>query len=1670
MTTNQHYQPIYVWAVTFFLLVAPPCFSSTTTYDVYRNTTNDPNTATLVATDVEGTSYHDQDPSLVGNQIYYYWLRTRTTQVYILPGQPIGWTILIDPAWASITVTMPESVLIGEPFRYDYKLTVNSIQADFDHSILYFIDNDGMIGSDWMWHQDIPVDIVAPAFVDNQPGSGTAIFDESDDSDGVVELALKVEFYNDGEYEGGIGGSDFEVGEVTVLDDWDPAPNGLWVIQPGENPTAQISWNPATGNSDFSSPVSIYLTQPCSPGNFLSALPDSIDYGETPDDDHCPELGETCRVHFPLCANGYLWRVEASLGATPAAAVSIADNESEYYIPENGCDSGGSYEITILHSDTPVTFYLDCEYTQNGTDYCERVTFPPRSFPEECDLGNISVFDHEYTIDPTEDCHNDGVFDSGDELRIRVALQNDGAYPLYDVEVAVEPEPVPGLFEGTYDLNYEQVGDIAPGQCVWLTAGRSLCLRAERSLSGTYPVDLYVIHDGVTEDSPIILPNALSVTVEPQSWINVYDETTDFGFTTVGIPVYIASNIRNEGGGDLEILDTSITAPAGVQVTVDPPLPWPAIPPGQTMDVTATILPETFVGRLDPPIEIVFVSDACTDTDDQEDRMRIWGLVSKSGPVFDLETSDKVSSEDPDVSGDTIVWQEGGDGNGDVFSYDILSGVTTRLTNHVSDQVAPMISGDLVVWCDNRNQDGTNRNWDIYGYDLSIREEFLISSDPSDEWLLGVDSDYVAFSRKYDGIDYNNDGVDDDHLRNIYLFHYDGEGRGTINQVTQFVEGTAYEDRHTLLYESADFGGGALGWKQAVYSWEADGQFWYRDSSSTWHKKIEETASRIGNYEISREYSAVDDGKFVYIDRDTTGASNDDRVFLWEAGNSTQITNAPEEADQDHEAPAIGDDYVVFWSDGDQGQDYLNAHQLSTGREFAITDLDQSTYRLDGNLLVMGGDDGTIRYTYLPYGEIPTLSISTPLFDQQYANSEIFQTFTGTASDSDGSIVEVKYRVNGGLWGNATGTTDWTFDVSLAPGENRVEICARDNSNNYSPLRSRTITRNVLPDLSVTTPADSQTVTHDVAALDFVGSATDPERQLSAVCYRNNLGPWYTATGTESWSFIVSLENGNNVVEIRALDAAGEYSAVETVNIQRNRLPVLSVLSPQSGETFPYETASASFVGQATDFDGSVGGIRYRVRRQAWQQADGTSIWNFTINLATGENLVEVQAIDDLDEYSYSEICMLIRESPPTPTNTFTPTGTFTNTPIVPTNTPTTPAPTNTPLVPTDTPLPTDTNTLTPVPPISTNTPTTTSVLPTPAPSQPRAVRHFSQPCRHVASGSITVSIWIDLAGREIQSMALYDTPPAGWRVSDISQGGSWDEDRQKVKWGPIFSNFDRTFTYKSIPSGAVENSCFRGEFSVDGTSNLIIGEQCLGNCGCHPADIGCEGCIEINDLTGYGTDWKYGQHNHINVVTNAGYIWHHGECYHWQQDSQTWRPSSAPQKGYSIGGSATASRTLVDALVPGSVVSIVIELSPSQEQVPSTIAIEEILPVGWVPSNISDEGEWLRTQHKINWGPFFEGFDRVLSYDVEVPSAAVGEVCWSGQVSVDGNSQAIGGVGCDVVITPTATPTYIDTPPPTAKPTATFNPVNLDTNRNGTIDAEDLLRLLELWHHQFED
>ena len=283
------------------------------------------------------------------------------------------------------------------------------------------------------------------------------------------------------------------------------------------------------------------------------------------------------------------------------------------------------------------------------------------------------------------------------------------------------------------------------------------------------------------------------------------------------------------------------------------------------------------------------------------------------------------------------------------------------------------------------------------------------------------------------------------------------------------------------------------------------------------------------------------------------------------------------------------------------------------------------------------------------------------------------------------------------------------------------------------------------------------------------------------------------------------------------------------------------------------------------------------------------------------------------------------------------------------------------------------------------------------------------------------------------QSHAVEDSPPVGWTVGIINNGGSFDTANRKVKYGPFFDNTARSLTYEvTPPANAMGVQTFAGTASVDGANTPISGPSALDRVQRHPADNNPgDDRITIAEVTAYGAAWKTGSiwpldpnPIPISYVTRAGALWKAGETYRLDTtitNSPLWwvnttAPSAQAALRFTTGlvaqdlvGAGSAVADLPAGFQRDRPLGVTVRANPAPGV--QAYAVEDQIPPGWVVVNnsVSDGGAFDGVSRKVKWGPFFDNTPRTLSYSVnpKTNSALAGFV---GTASFDGADVAIAG------------------------------------------------------------
>ena len=202
----------------------------------------------------------------------------------------------------------------------------------------------------------------------------------------------------------------------------------------------------------------------------------------------------------------------------------------------------------------------------------------------------------------------------------------------------------------------------------------------------------------------------------------------------------------------------------------------------------------------------------------------------------------------------------------------------------------------------------------------------------------------------------------------------------------------------------------------------------------------------------------------------------------------------------------------------------------------------------NGTIISYTYDAAGNRMTYSGLGPVatnaPVIAITNPASAPVYSTWQNSITVAGTASDNLG-VVQVAWADDRGGSGLAAGTANWSATLGLQTGDNVITLTANDAAGNVS---TATITVTYAPDttpptVSLSSPAAGQTFTN--SPITVTGAASDsgtPSSGVAMVQVRVNGSDWQTASGTTSWTASAGLARGNNLIEARSQDKAGNFS------------------------------------------------------------------------------------------------------------------------------------------------------------------------------------------------------------------------------------------------------------------------------------------------------------------------------------------------------------------------------------------------------------------------------------------------------------------------------------------------------------------------------------------------
>lgn len=278
--------------------------------------------------------------------------------------------------------------------------------------------------------------------------------------------------------------------------------------------------------------------------------------------------------------------------------------------------------------------------------------------------------------------------------------------------------------------------------------------------------------------------------------------------------------------------------------------------------------------------------------------------------------------------------------------------------------------------------------------------------------------------------------------------------------------------------------------------------------------------------------------------------------------------------------------------------------------------------------------------------QAPSVALTTPASGTVSTAPSNFN-LTATASDADGSIASVQYFANGTAISGALTAPPYAFTWSgMGPGSYGIVARATDNGGLSQNSASATVIANDRPTVSLST-TDANGLAPGSIALQ--ATAGDNVGGVSNVTYLANGTAISSALTAPPFAFNWSgVGRGSYSIVARVTDAYGAFTDSTAFSWVVNQPPTVSLTSPASGAVITNGLpATVNLVAQASDVDGSIAKVEFRVDGALAGSATSAPFSLTWSTNATGAHSVQARAFDNGGATLDSPAVSFIVDAPP---------------------------------------------------------------------------------------------------------------------------------------------------------------------------------------------------------------------------------------------------------------------------------------------------------------------------------------------------------------------------------------------------------------------------------------
>jgi hypothetical protein len=265
---------------------------------------------------------------------------------------------------------------------------------------------------------------------------------------------------------------------------------------------------------------------------------------------------------------------------------------------------------------------------------------------------------------------------------------------------------------------------------------------------------------------------------------------------------------------------------------------------------------------------------------------------------------------------------------------------------------------------------------------------------------------------------------------------------------------------------------------------------------------------------------------------------------------------------------------------------------------------------------------------------LPIISVTYPA-DNLVTNMESV-SLSGTASVTwPETISVIKIQLNSGMWQDADGTNSWSISLLLDEGTNTYSMMAITGHDKTNTLMDRKIVvQYATPSLSIIAPVNNFYT--NISGITVFGTAgIGAPETIQMVKVKLNSGVWQIASGTNNWSYGLTLIANTNKISVLAISSHLKTNSIlDNIAVYDNVKPTLTVSNPITN--IMILSNHYRIAGTASDNYG-VKAVYISINGSAFSNASGTLNWSKDLTLKEGYhviNTIKVFSIDNSGNYS----------------------------------------------------------------------------------------------------------------------------------------------------------------------------------------------------------------------------------------------------------------------------------------------------------------------------------------------------------------------------------------------------------------------------------------------------